>query len=295
MIREDDRDRRSLGETRQNMDMPSSVIELIKNAIEEDMGYGDITTTLLVPFESESRALYIAKGSFVLAGFPFAREVFNILDPDMSFEIFINDGAKVRKGDILGEVSGKTRLLLGGERISLNIMQRLSGIATLTSQFVDAINGTKARIVDTRKTIPCLRFMEKYAVRMGGGTNHRFGLFDGILIKDNHIEAVGNIKDAVALAKAGHHLARIEVEVENLKELQDAIEAGADIIMLDNMSVEDMREAVKVSAGRVILEASGNINLSNVREIAETGVDLISVGAITHSASAADISMKIVQ
>ncbi len=277
------------------MDIPSNVIELITHAIEEDLGHGDITTSLLVPEKNESKALYIAKGNFVLAGMPFAEEVFRILDASVSFKIFYNEGSKVSRGDVLAEVAGKTRALLAGERISLNILQRLSGIATLSSQFVDAVRGTKTKILDTRKTTPCQRFMEKYAVRVGGGTNHRFGLYDGILIKDNHIEEVGNIRDAVTLAKSGHHLARIEVEVENLKELQEAIDAGADIVMLDNMSVGDMAEAVECARGRVTIEASGNITLANVREVAETGVDLISVGALTHSATAADISMKIVK
>jgi nicotinate-nucleotide pyrophosphorylase (carboxylating) len=277
------------------VDIPSSVIELIRRALEEDLGHGDITTDLLVPEDSESKALYIAKGNFVIAGFPFAREVFNLLDPSTSFRTFFNEGAKVGKGNVLGEVSGMTRTLFAGERVSLNILQRLSGIATVTSQFVDVVRGTEAKIVDTRKTTPCQRFMEKYAVRMGGGINHRFGLYDGILIKDNHIEEVGSVTEAVALAKAGHHLARIEVEVENIKELQEAIDAGADIVMLDNMTVQDMAEAVGIAKGRVTLEASGNMSLSNVREVAETGVDMISVGALTHSAAAADISMKIVK
>lgn len=277
------------------MDIPSNVIELIKHAIEEDIGHGDITTNLLVPEANEAKALYIAKGNFVLAGMPFANEVFRILDDSVSFSIFYNEGAKVSRGDVLAEVAGKTRVLLAGERVSLNILQRLSGIATLASQFVDAVRGTKTTILDTRKTTPCQRFMEKYAVRVGGGTNHRFGLYDGILIKDNHIEEVGSITDAITRAKSGHHLARIEVEVENLKELQEAIEAGADIVMLDNMSVGDMTEAVLYARGKVTTEASGNISLANVREVAETGVDLISVGALTHSAAAADISMKIVK
>lgn len=277
------------------MDMPSTVIQLLQHAIEEDIGYGDITTALLIPEESESRALYVAKANFVVAGFPFAQEVFNILDPGTEFKTFFAEGAKVRKGDILGEVSGKTTTLLAGERVSLNILQRLSGVATLTSLFVDAVMGTGAKIIDTRKTTPCLRFMEKYAVRMGGGVNHRFGLFDGLLIKDNHIEAVGSITKAVALAKEGHHLAKIEVEVENLNDLQEAVEAGADVIMLDNMSINDMKEAVNIVQKRIPLEASGNVSLQNVREIAETGVDLISVGALTHSVIAADISLKIVR
>lgn len=276
------------------MDIPAGVLELIRHALAEDIGHGDVTTSLIVPPENTARALYIAKGNFVLAGFPFAREVFSILDPETKFTTFFHDGAKISRGEVLGEVSGKTRILLAGERVSLNILQRLSGIATLTSQFVDLVRGTKARIVDTRKTTPGLRFMEKYAVKMGGGMNHRFGLFDGILIKDNHIEEVGSITEAVSRAKAGHHLAKIEVEVENLRDLQEAINAGADIIMLDNMPPQEMSEAVKLAAGRVTVEASGNMTLANIREVAETGVDLISVGALTHSAAAADISMKIV-
>jgi len=277
------------------MEIPSSVIDLIHRALEEDIGPGDITTSLLIPDENESRALYIAKGNFVLAGLPFSREVFQILDPSISFKMFYNEGVNVIKGDVVAEVHGKTRAILSGERVSLNILQRLSGIATLTSMYVDRIKGLKAKIVDTRKTTPCQRFMEKYAVRMGGGGNHRFGLFDGILIKDNHIEAVGSIKEAVKLAKSSHHLAKIEVEVENLYDLKEAIKAGADIVMLDNMSVSDIKEAVKISNGRVLLEASGGVKLENVRDIAEAGVDLISVGALTHSAVAVDISLKIVK
>ena len=277
------------------MEIPSTVIRLIEHAIEEDIGHGDITTGLLVPDDSQSRALYIAKANFVIAGFPFAEEVFNILDPKTSFKTFFAEGAKVRKGDVLGEVSGSTKVVLAGERVSLNILQRLSGIASLTGAYVDAVMGTDAKIMDTRKTTPCLRFMEKYAVRMGGGTNHRYGLFDGILIKDNHIEAVGSITKAVAMAKAGHHLAKIEVEVENIVDLQEAVAAGADVIMLDNMSIDDMKEAVKIVQKRIPLEASGNVSLENVREIAETGVDMISIGALTHSAAAADISLKIVR
>lgn len=277
------------------MEIPSIVTDLIHHAIEEDIGPGDVTTSLLIPEDSKSKALYIAKGNFVLAGLPFAREVYRILDPSMSLKSFYDEGVKVRKGDVLAEVSGKTRTILAGERVSLNILQRLSGIATLSNMYVEKVKGLKAKIVDTRKTTPCQRFMERYAVRMGGGGNHRFGLFDGILIKDNHIEAVGSIKEAVELAKSGHHLAKIEVEVENLHDLNEAIEAGADIVMLDNMSTNDIKEAVKISKGRVLLEASGGIKLENVRDIAETGVDLISVGALTHSAVAVDISLKIVK
>jgi nicotinate-nucleotide pyrophosphorylase (carboxylating) len=207
---------------------------------------------------------------------------------------FFSDGKTVSSGDVLAEISGRTRTILLGERVSLNILQRLSGIATLTSMFVQEITGLSTRITDTRKTTPCMRFMEKYAVRMGGGYSHRFGLFDGILIKDNHIIAAGSIREAVQQARRGHHLSKIEVEVSNLDELNQAMNAGADVVMLDNMSVPDMREAVKLTRGRVLLEASGNVSLDNVRAIAETGVDFISVGAITHSAPSADISLKLV-
>lgn len=286
------------------MKIPYSVREIIRIALNEDIGNGDITTSLLIPEDNESRALIISKGNFVVAGIPFVKEVFAILDTRIKFNLFINDGSKVTKGTVIAEVQGRTRALLSGERVSLNILQRLSGIATLTNMFVERVKGLNVKIVDTRKTTPGLRFMEKYAVRMGGGSNHRFGLFDGILIKDNHIEAVGSITDAMNLARKGHHpvrdlsLSGIEVEVENLNDLKEAIEAGADIVMLDNMSVEDMKKAVDTARNtqrNIILEASGNVTLDNVREIAQTGVDLISIGALIHSATAVDISMKIVR
>jgi len=280
------------------MKIPHSVKEIIRMALEEDIGNGDITTALLIPEDHDSRALIMAKGNFVVAGLPFVKEVFEILDAGVKISVFISDGSKAAKGDVIAEINGRTKTLLSGERVSLNIMQRLSGIATMANTFVEKVNGLNAKIVDTRKTTPGLRFMEKYAVRMGGGSNHRFGLFDGILIKDNHIEAVGSITEAMRLAKKGRHLAKVEVEVENLNDMQEAMETGADIIMLDNMSVPAMKEAVKIVREKskdIILEASGNVSLENVREIAETGVDLISIGALTHSATAADISMKIVR
>jgi nicotinate-nucleotide pyrophosphorylase (carboxylating) len=277
------------------LEIPPSVINIIYNALEEDICQGDVTTNLLIPEDRKSKAHCIAKENFVLAGLPFVREVFRILDPSILFKRLYNDGSKVKKGNIIAEISGKTCVILKGERVSLNIVQRLSGIATLTNRYVEKTRGLKAKIVDTRKTTPCHRFMEKYAVKVGGGYNHRFGLFDGILIKDNHIKTLGSIKKAVREAKKGHHLFKIEVEVKNLKELKEAIESGADIIMLDNMTVRDMKEAVKIAKGRLMLEASGNISLENVREVAETGVDLISVGALTHSAPAVDISLKIVK
>lgn len=277
------------------MYIPSGVADTIRRALEEDLGPGDITTSLLIQEQSRSKAVYLAKGNMVLAGFPFAREVFRILDPSIKWKVFFPEGSAITKGTVLAEISGKTRAILAGERLSLNILQRLCGIATLTAMYVDKVRGLKAKIVDTRKTVPCQRQMEKYAVRTGGGSNHRFGLFDGILIKDNHIKAVGSVKKAVKLAKKGHHLTKIEVEVDTLKGLRAAIEAEADVIMLDNMSVPDIKEGVNIAGGKVILEASGGITLNNVRQVAETGVDLISIGALTHSAAAADISLKIIE
>jgi nicotinate-nucleotide pyrophosphorylase (carboxylating) len=276
------------------MDIPSSITAFLRRALEEDIGPGDITSNLLIPTDAVSRAQYIAKGNFILSGLPFAQEVFRILDPSTILSALFHDGDTVRKGDIIAEVSGKTRVILAGERLSLNILQRLSGIATLTHTFVERIKGVKAKIVDTRKTTPCLRFLEKYAVRTGGGYNHRFGLFDGILIKDNHLKAVGNLREAVQRSTKCHHLLKIEVEVENLQELSEAIEAGADVVMLDNMPISDMKAAVRIADNRVLLEASGGITLENLRDISETGVDFISVGALTHSAPSADISLKIV-
>ncbi|HMK49431.1 MAG TPA: carboxylating nicotinate-nucleotide diphosphorylase, partial [Thermodesulfovibrionales bacterium] len=258
------------------MRIPQSVSDLIRSALEEDIGCGDITSSLLISEDQTSRAHFISKGGFIVAGLPFVGEVFRILDDSLTFKAFFKDGAKVTRGDIIAEISGSARSILSGERVSLNILQRLSGVASLTHSFVELIRDTKARIVDTRKTTPCLRFMEKYAVRMGGGSNHRFGLFDGILIKDNHIKAAGSIGNALSMAKRGHHLLRIEVEVETLDELREAIKGSADIVMLDNMPVDLMREAVKIADGRVLLEASGNVTAESVRSIAETGVDLIS-------------------
>jgi nicotinate-nucleotide pyrophosphorylase (carboxylating) len=276
------------------MDIPQSVSALIRSALEEDIGCGDITSSLIITEEHRSKAHIIAKDSFVLAGLPFVSEVFRILDASLSFRTFFKDGDQATKGDIIAEISGRTRSILSGERVSLNILQRLSGVATLTHSYVEIIRGTKARIVDTRKTTPCLRFMEKYAVRIGGGSNHRFGLFDGILVKDNHIRAAGSIKKALAMAKHGHHLLRTEVEVETLDELREAMDGSADVVMLDNMPVQLMKEAVKIAGGKVLLEASGNVSIETVRSIAETGVDFISVGALTHSAPSTDISLKIV-
>jgi len=277
------------------MHIPLSVRDMLRLALEEDLGNGDLTTGLLIHEDQQSRALLIAKGNFIVAGMPFLREVFALGGRSTEFTVFCEEGRRVKKGEIIAELYGNTRTLLSCERLGLNVLQRLSGVATLTNAFVNEVKGTGAVIVDTRKTTPGMRFMEKYAVRVGGGRNHRFGLFDGILIKDNHIEAAGSITRAVRDARKAHHLLRVEVEVENLNDLMEALDGGADVVMLDNMSLEDMKEAVKRAKGKVITEASGNITLDRVKAIAETGVDLISIGALTHSAPAADISMKIVK
>ncbi|HYA31762.1 MAG TPA: carboxylating nicotinate-nucleotide diphosphorylase [Thermodesulfovibrionales bacterium] len=277
------------------MYIPHHVKNILRLALEEDVGISDITTTLLIPEGERAKALLVAKGSFIMAGMPFVQEVFALVDPQTQFRIYFCEGSRTTKGDIIAEIAGNTRALLSCERVGLNVLQRLSGIATLTNLFVEKMKGLNVKIVDTRKTTPGLRFIEKYAVRTGGGSNHRFGLFDGILIKDNHLEAAGGITAAVASARRAHHLSKIEVEVENLNELNEALAAGAEVVMLDNMSLDDMKEAVRLARGKAILEASGNMTLERVRDVAETGVNLISVGALTHSAPAADISMKIVR
>ncbi|MCC6346734.1 MAG: carboxylating nicotinate-nucleotide diphosphorylase [Nitrospirales bacterium] len=267
--------------------------ETIRRALQEDIGQGDITSFLIIPEEREAGARLIAKEDFILAGMPFVEEVFRAIDPEVRVTVHMPEGFALRRGDIIAEIAGRARSLLAGERVSLNILQRISGIATLTHSFVGQVEGLPVRIADTRKTVPGMRLMEKYGVRTGGGTNHRFGLFDGILIKDNHIEVAGGVKEAVLRARKGHHLLKVEVEVKDMDEVRDALDAGADIIMLDNMSLIVMAEAVRFVQGRALLEASGNVSLTTVRSIAETGVDIISVGALTHSARAADISMKI--
>lgn len=268
--------------------------ETIRLAILEDLGLGDITSLLTIPDSKKAKANIIGKEDFILAGIPLVKEVFAAIDPDIKIKIFFKEGNYIRKGDIIAEIKGTAKGILAGERIALNILQHISGITTITRSYVEKVKELPVKIADTRKTTPGLRFMEKYGVRIGGGANHRFGLYDGILIKDNHIKIAGGVKKAVMLAKKAHHLLKIEVEVKNLDEFKEALDAGADVIMLDNMSVADMKRAVKIAKGRVLLEASGNVNLDNIRSIAETGVDIISIGAITHSARAVDISMKIV-
>ncbi len=265
---------------------------VIRNALQEDIGPGDITTQAVVSPGTGARAELIAKEEFTLSGLDVARQVFLFLDPAIAFEKLFEDGFKVRSGEVLAWLKGDASLLLQGERVALNFLQRMSGIATLTALFVNEIEGTGASIVDTRKTTPGLRALEKYSVRMGGGRNHRTALYDGVLIKENHIAAAGGIASAVKRARQrAPHLYRIEVETRNLQEVEEAVAAGADIILLDNMDTSTLREAVELIDGRARTEASGGVTLETVRAIAETGVDFISAGALTHSAQAMDISM----
>lgn len=267
---------------------------LIKNALLEDINYLDTTTDYLIPEQQQGEANFMAKASGTLCGINIALRVFEILQPDVQYDIFINDGEKVNYGDIIATVRCKTRTLLKGERTALNLLQHLSGIATETARCVELVKGTKASIADTRKTLPGMRPVQKYAVTVGGGRNHRYNLSDAAMLKDNHIDAGGGITNAVAKLKEKlGHMTKIEVEVRNLDELKEAIEAKVDVIMLDNMSPELMAEAVKITDGRVLLEASGGITSETIRAVAESGVDIISIGVLTHSVKAFDISMKI--
>jgi len=271
------------------------IIKIIKNALAEDIGTGDITTQTTVSGKKKGRALAIAKDDFVIAGVDVFSETFKCLDKNIKIKKIINDASRVKKGDLIAEVSGSLSNILKAERVSLNLFQRMSGIATLTAKYVEAVHGCKAVILDTRKTVPNLRILDKMAVRIGGGTNHRIGLYDGVLIKDNHIEAAGGITAAVNAQRK--HLPRkmkIEVETKNLMEVKEALHCGVDIIMLDNMSVGAMKKAVDLVAGGALIEASGNVSLKNVAGIAAIGVDFISVGELTHSVRAADISLKII-
>jgi len=267
----------------------------IEAALREDMPSGDITSEGVIPAGSRSEAYFLAKEDGVLAGLPVARRVFEKLDPSIIFIERFREGSAFRQSDKLARVKGPTIALLKGERTALNFLQRLCGVATATRRFVEAVAGTKARILDTRKTTPGLRLLEKYAVRTGGGTNHRTSLSDMVLIKDNHLRRLGSVSEAIRRARAAVRPGiRIEVETANLLQVREALAAGADMIMLDNMTVEMIRQAVALAAGRVPLEASGNMTLDRVRAVAETGVDFISVGALTHSARAIDISLEFV-
>jgi len=279
------------------MDIPIEVKEFIKRALAEDIGHGDITTILTIDEALNTEAELISKERLIVAGLPFFCEVFNQVDSEIKVSIIKNDCEIADKGEVIAKISGNTASILRGERVALNILQRLCGVAAETSSLIKKIEGLDVLVVDTRKTTPGMRFMEKYAVRAGGGSNHRYGLFDGILIKDNHIKASGGITMAVKKAAKGHHLLKIEVEVSNFVELDEAINAGVDVIMLDNMTIADMKESVRIIRTMdkgILIEASGNVGIENIREIALTGVDIISAGCITHSVRAGDISLKMI-
>jgi nicotinate-nucleotide pyrophosphorylase (carboxylating) len=274
--------------------LPAPLVETaVKAALAEDLGLtGDITTNATVPAGRMAEAVIAARKNGVIAGLQLAEAAFRMLDPDVRFDVRVADGAPAKPDDIVAKISGDARALLTAERVALNYLGRLSGIATLTRQYADAIAGTRARIADTRKTTPGLRAFEKYAVRCGGGQNHRTGLFDAVLIKDNHIVAAGGLTKAIEGARqSAGHMVKIEVEVDTLEQLDEVLRHKVDAVLLDNMSPAQLKDAVKRIAGRCLAEASGGVNLQTVRAIAETGVDLISVGALTHSAPVLDLGL----
>jgi nicotinate-nucleotide pyrophosphorylase (carboxylating) len=268
--------------------------KIVEAALLEDIGTGDITTTAIVSRKMGGKAQAIAKDDFIVAGIDIFQDVFICLDDHIQFNLPVSDGQAVKKGDVVAEVSGSLIYILQAERVALNLFQRMCGIATLTRKYVEAVRGLKAKILDTRKTMPGLRLLDKMAVSIGGGFNHRMGLYDGVLIKDNHISAAGSIAAAVEAQKRRlPHILKIEVETKNLQEVQEALDCRVDIILLDNMSTEVMQKAVELIGGRALTEASGNVNLQRIAAIAATGVDLISIGELTHSVRAADISLLI--
>lgn len=271
-----------------------SIKSVIDYALKEDIGNGDITTNSLIPIDMQTKATMVAKSTGVIAGLAIAEYVFRTLSMDITWTAFVNDGDKVSKGDLILEISGSYRALLTGERVALNFLQRMSGIATMTANYVDTLKDYKTKILDTRKTVPGLRLLDKYAVLMGGGTNHRIGLYDMVLIKDNHIKIAGGITNAVIQIKKNlPDGIKIEVETTTIEEVYEALVAGVDIIMLDNMANSTMEESVRIIGGRAKVEASGNMTMDRLKEVAATGVDFISIGALTHSVTAFDISMNI--
>lgn len=267
---------------------------IITTALMEDINYIDAAADNLIPPEHKSSAYYVAKDSGVVCGIEVAKRVFELAGGDVDFRILMNDGSEVKQGDIIAELDGSTLTLLKGERTALNLLQHMSGIATETNKCVKLVSGTKASVTDTRKTLPGLRALQKYSVTVGGGKNHRFNLSDAAMLKDNHIDAYGGITAAVsALREKIGHTVKIEVEVRTLEELKETLDNNVEIIMLDNMSCEEMKQAAEITAGKALLEASGNVTSDNIRSVAETGVDIISLGALTHSVKCFDISMKI--
>lgn len=277
------------------MNLPQFITdEIIERALREDINYVDAATDYLLDDDDVSTARFVAKASGILCGIDIAVRVFEMLDKDIQVQINIKDGGKVEKGDIIAVVTGKTKAILKAERTSLNILQHMSGIATETAKYAECCKGTRAHVTETRKTLPGLRAIEKYAVTVGGGKNHRYNLSDGAMLKDNHIDAYGSITKAVeALRSRMGHMIKIEVEVRNEEELREALSCNADVIMLDNMTCEQMKKCVEIADGKAVLEASGNVTLDNMAEVAATGVDIVSVGALTHSVKAFDISLRI--
>lgn len=277
------------------MNLPQFITdEIIERALREDINYVDAATDYLLDDDDVSTARFVAKASGVLCGIDIAVRVFEILDKDISVQINIKDGGKVNKGEVIAVVTGKTKAILKAERTALNILQHMSGIASETAKYAECCKGTNAHVTETRKTLPGLRAIEKYAVTVGGGKNHRYNLSDAAMLKDNHIDAYGSITKAVeALRSKIGHMIKIEVEVRNEDELREALACNADVIMLDNMTCEQMKKCVEIADGKAVLEASGNVTLENMTEVAATGVDIISVGALTHSVKAFDISLKI--
>lgn len=277
------------------MNLPQFITdEIIERALREDINYVDAATDYLLDDDDVSTARFVAKSSGILCGIDIAVRVFEMLDKDVKVQINIKDGGKVEKGDIIAVVTGKTKAILKAERTSLNILQHMSGIATETAKYAECCKGTRAHVTETRKTLPGLRAIEKYAVTVGGGKNHRYNLSDGAMLKDNHIDAYGSITKAVeALRSRMGHMIKIEVEVRNEEELREALSCNADVIMLDNMTCEQMKKCVEIAGGKAVLEASGNVTLDNMAEVAATGVDIVSVGALTHSVKAFDISLRI--
>lgn len=270
------------------------VDDLIKTALNEDINYVDVSSDFGLDAESTTTAYYIAKDDGVLCGLDIALRVFELLDDYFTAKVYKHDGDKLKKGDLIADLSGHTVQLLKGERTSLNILQHMSGIASATAKAVELVKGTNASVADTRKTLPGLRPIQKYAVTVGGGKNHRYNLSDAAMLKDNHIDAAGSITKAITnLRNRVGHMCKIEVETRNLSEVKEALDVHADVIMLDNMDYDTMKQAVEMTNGAALLEASGNITLDNIAEVAKTGVDIISLGALTHSVKAFDISMRI--
>lgn len=276
--------------------MSKQIEKLIEMALAEDIGSGDITSQAIIDKDKKVKAEIIVKENGIIAGLPLAEIIFHVLDKSIKFKSLVKDGQKVKKGTKVADIYGNARNILAGERLALNFLQRMSGIATETAKYVEQIKGTKAQILDTRKTMPLWRGADKYAVLAGGGVNHRMGLFDAILIKDNHIAIAGGINEALERCQGVKASSvSIEVEVKNIKEVKEAISAGAKRVLLDNMNIKSIKEAVKLcKKAKVMTEASGGVNLSNVKAIAKTGVDFISVGALTHSVKALDVSLEII-